>query len=209
MTRPLLVFHGFTMNGAVMREHLGELAARIPAGYEPVYASAPHTCPEESVARLYAAWGTERLPGPYLYWWNATDDGREYRGWETTHDYVRALLERYPDAGVFGFSQGAGLAATVAALAVAGALPPIAFAVMVAGRTPRADVIAPYFERPVAVPSLHVWGEADPLASGSADLSRRFAPEGREVVPWPGSHRVPARGPASDAIIRFLESRVG
>ena len=56
MSRPLLVFHGFSMNGAVMRDHLGELRERIPAGYEVIYASAPHPCPEESVQRLYAAW---------------------------------------------------------------------------------------------------------------------------------------------------------
>lgn len=205
--RPLLVFHGFTMNGAVMRDHLGELGSRIPAAYEPVFASAPHVCREESVARLYSAWGTERLPGPYLSWWDATDDGSVYRGWEETRATVATLLERYPGAGVFGFSQGAILAASIAALSARGELPEVAFAVMVAGRTPRAEVLAPHFERPVAVPSLHVWGEADPLAFGSAELVECFAPESRRVAKWPGSHRVPARGPASDAIVRFLEER--
>jgi hypothetical protein len=196
------------MNGAVMRGHLGELTARIPAGYEVVYASAPHVCPEESVQRLYAGWGTERLPGPYLRWWDATDDGREYRGWEASRAYVQGLLERHPDAGILGFSQGAILSAAVAALSAAGALPRVAFAILVAGRTPRADVLVPFFQGPVSVPSLHVWGEADPLALGSAELVERFAPEAREVVKWPGSHRVPARGPAADALVRFLEARV-
>jgi hypothetical protein len=201
------VFHGFSMNGAVMRDHLGELTERIPAGYEVIYASAPHACPEESVQRLYGAWGTERLPGPYLRWWDATDDGREYRGWDETRAYVQGLLEQYPDAGILGFSQGAILSAAVAALSAGGALPRVAFAILVAGRKPRSDVVVPFFEHPVAVQSLHVWGEADPLALGSAELSEGFAAETREVVKWPGSHRVPARGPAADALVRFLEAR--
>ena len=70
--QPLLVFHGFTMNGDVMRDHLGELSSRIPSAYETVFTSAPHVCREETVARLYAEWGKERLPGPYLRWWDAT-----------------------------------------------------------------------------------------------------------------------------------------
>jgi hypothetical protein len=195
------------MNGAVMREHLGELAPRIPIAYDTVFASAPHRCSEEGVARLYASWGIPRLPGPYLTWWDATDDGKEYRGWEATRDALRVLLQEHPKAGIFGFSQGATVAALAAALSAAGELPEVGFVVAVAGRTPRADAMQRYFESVIAVPSLHVWGESDPLAGGSAELVTRFDEATRHVVKWPGSHRVPARGPAADAIVRFLEEQ--
>jgi hypothetical protein len=193
------------MNGAVMRGHLAELAPRLPG--EVVYASAPHTCSEEGVARLYAGWGIERLPGPYLTWWDATDDGKAYRGWEATRDALRTLLEEHPGAGLLGFSQGAIVAALAAGLAARGELPEVGFVVAVAGRTPRADALRGYFESVLAVPSLHVWGESDPMAGGSAELVERFEPATRQVVKWPGSHRVPARGPAADAIVQFLEGQ--
>eukprot|EP01132_Coremiostelium_polycephalum_P010106 gene10106-12395_t len=41
-------------------------------------------------------------------WWRATGDGKEYKGWETTIDYLRDIfITKGPFDGVLGFSQGA------------------------------------------------------------------------------------------------------
>src|SRR5262245_4860929 len=85
----LLVLHGYTMNGAVMREHLGALASRLSTHVDLVFPDAPHLCSEATVARLYALSKARRLQGPHRTWWDATDDGREYRGWEETYALVR------------------------------------------------------------------------------------------------------------------------
>jgi predicted esterase len=121
---------------------------------------------------------------------------------------MRELLERYPGAGLLGFSQGAALAATLAALSARKELPPVPFVVLVAGGIPRAGALRPLFDRPVAVPSLHVWGERDVLAvTRSAALAECFDPDARTTFVWSGSHVLPTRGPGGDALVAYIGSR--
>ena len=64
--------------------------------------------------------------------------------------------------------------------------------------------------RPLAIPSLHVWGERDLLARDTAaQLVERFAPETREIAVWSGPHVVPTRGDGADAIVGFLARQLG
>lgn len=204
MRASLVVLHGYTMNAETMREHMSALAQRLPAGMNIVYAPAPQTCSEGAVERFYRGSSLARLPPPYLTWWDASDDGSEYRGWEETRDAVRALVARHSPAGLLGFSQGAIVAAAVAATTERDATSAPSFVVLVAGRTPRASALEPYFREPVPVPSLHVWGRRDGMASGSRELSGRFKESTREVVVWSGGHRVPGDGPGAEAIAAFV-----
>jgi pimeloyl-ACP methyl ester carboxylesterase len=199
----LVALHGMSMNGAVMRARLGFLRRALPS-LEVVAPDAPHECPVEMVDRLYAVWDAPRQAPPHRMWWNASDDGREYRGWEATCDLLKSVLTDGP-VGLMGFSQGAILATAIAAMAAQGQMPAIEFAILIAGRTPRADVVQPFLTRPIALPSLHVWGENDKLVGESPrELVDLFAPAQREIVTWPGQLSVPKSGPASDAIVAFL-----
>jgi predicted esterase len=200
----LIVLHGYTMNGETMRDHMSDLAARFPDGVKVVYASAPHVCSDGGVERFYGGSSLKRLPPPYLTWWDANDDGTEYRGWEAARDRVRYLVTEHGPAGVLGFSQGAILASAVAAWSERGDVPPIGFVALVAGRVPRATALHSLFERPIGVPSLHVWGERDGMAEGSRELISRFSEATREVATWNGPHRVPGEGPGADAIVRMV-----
>src|SRR5882724_4534508 len=133
MPTSLLVLHGYTMNGDTMRQHMAALAAQFSPLLRVVYCSAPHACPAEAVERFYGGSSLNRLAPPHLAWWDATDDGREYRGWEATREHVRALLVEHAPAGVLGFSQGAILGAALAAAAEHGEFPSPKFAVLIAG----------------------------------------------------------------------------
>jgi|SRR6185369_7765029 len=204
MVHTLLVFHGFTMNGEVMRAALEPLATALEPRVRLVSLNAPHTCSAATVERVYRG-AQPSLPAPYLCWWNASDDGLEYLGWEETRDLVSAALERYAPASILGFSQGGILAAAVAALSRAGQLPPVHAAVLIAGRKPRAAQLQAAFMEPIAMPSLHVWGERDTLTGQYCEeLVDCFSAPQREVVRWPGGHVVPTRGPAHEAIVRFV-----
>jgi len=205
MTQTLLVLHGYTMNGAVMREALEPLATALDPQVRLVCLDAPHICSTAMVERLYRGMrGPVQLP-PHLYWWNASDDGLEYNGWEETRALVSDALERYAPASILGFSQGAIVAAAVAALSARGELPPVSAAVLVAGRKPRAAVLHAAFVEPIALPSLHVWGERDTLTGQYCEeLVECFSAPQREVVRWPGGHVVPTRGAAHEAIVRFV-----
>src|SRR5687767_4003428 len=88
----LIVLHGYSMNAAVMRERLGELGPLLEREVELVFVDAPHTCSDAAVESLYSVWKAPRLAPPHLAWWEATDDGREYRGWEETRDRIREAM---------------------------------------------------------------------------------------------------------------------
>jgi predicted esterase len=210
MSNTLLVFHGFTMNGEVMRAALEPLAAALDPKVRLVCLNAPHACSAETVARMYRGASEHRLSPPHLCWWNASDDGLDYQGWDETRDLVRAAIDRYAPASILGFSQGGILAAAVAALSKSGELPPVHAAVLIAGRKPRAARLQGAFIEPVALPSLHVWGERDTLTrQHSEELVECFSAPEREVVSWPGGHLVPTRGPAFEAILRFITAHAG
>jgi hypothetical protein len=205
MRTTLLAFHGFTLNGTHMRTQLGALEGKLGVDVDLVCPDAPHECSSETVDRLCSALGTPPLAPPHLCWWDATDDGAIYNGWESTRDAVHEWIDRYAPVGLLGFSQGAMLAASIAALSSSGRLPSVRFAVIVASSVPRASVLRSLFERPVQVPSLHVWGDADKLTGpGALALVEHFEPSVREVVRWAGPHVIPTRGAAADSIVSFV-----
>ncbi|MGE0867325.1 MAG: hypothetical protein AB7P03_02100 [Kofleriaceae bacterium] len=202
----LLGLHGQTLNGTLMRRELANLEK---LGVELICPDGPNACSDSLVDRLYTRLGTARQDPPYCAWWDASDDGRTYRGWEATRDLLAPILAAGP-LGIIGFSQGAILATALAAMAQHGQLPPIDYVVLIAGRSPRADVFAPYLVDPIRTPSLHVWGDNDQLARvTSIELVDRFDVESRTVATWPGAHRIPTRGPGAAAIEQFIARMIG
>jgi pimeloyl-ACP methyl ester carboxylesterase len=201
----LISLHGFTMNAAGLKHMMAELEPRLAPSVDLVYPDAPHTASEASVAGIAQLMGGFRPKPPNLQWWNAGDDGVAYVGWEATRERLARELEAHPRAGLLGFSQGAAVAAALAAASSRGLFPPVRFVVAVAGFVPRAHDIAPLFADPVRVPSLHVWGLADGMAKHAPRLAERFDPAQRELITWPGRHIVPTTGAAADAIVAFVQ----
>ena len=209
--RPLLIaLHGYTMNGDLMREACAATLAPLTDQVDVLYPDAPHACDPRAVVEAYTAWGTKPPPPPHLTWWRASDDGRVYDGWEASRERVRAALEAEVPVGVLGFSQGASLAATVAALGAHGVLPKPRCVVLVAGGIPRADVLRPLFDHPIGIPSLHVWGRRDARAvTYSPKLADTFTSDGRQVRVWRGPHMVPPGGEPARTIAAFLREQLG
>jgi len=205
----LIALHGFTMNGAGLRYMLEDLMPPLADVVRWVFPDAPHTASPESALGIAALLGVFRAKPPNLEWWNASEDGRTYNGWDTTRESLRSIVEREAAlgggrVGVFGFSQGAAVAAALAGLSEQGAFPKLDFAVLVAGFVPRADAIAPLFAVPLRIPSLHVWGSSDSFARHAPALRDRFAPETRAELEWPGRHVVPTSGAPAEALIDFV-----
>jgi predicted esterase len=205
MSHTLLAFHGFTMNGELMRDALGPLVAALQPSVRVVCLTAPQACSEATIERMYRGSRLKPLPPPHRSWWNASDDGLDYRGWEETRDVVGDALDRYAPASILGFSQGAILAAAVAALSQSGELPHVHSAVLVAGRKPRDARLQAAFMDPITLPSLHVWGERDTVTGQYCqELADLFSPTERQIARWPGGHLIPTRGPAYEAMVRFV-----
>jgi predicted esterase len=205
MSSTLIALHGFTQNGSVLREMLAPLAQRLPSlPFE--HPDGPNPCSPASVERMHQLLGGTPQP-PHLCWFDATDDGRQYHGFDKTKAELSALIEqRSGRVGLLGFSQGAICGASLAALSAHGRFPKLDFVVLVAGRVPRSDEIAPLLATPIAIPSLHIRGERDAIAKGHVEkLADCFEAATRTSVIWPGPHIVPTRGEGADAIVRFLE----
>jgi predicted esterase len=202
--------HGFTLNGAVMRAGMQELIAAVDVDADGgsarwTFPDGPHACAPATVRRMESLLGGRTSPPPHRGWWDASDDGRIYDGWEASRALLGPLLVGPTPVGLIGFSQGAVLAAALAALAERGQSPPLRFVVLVAGHVPRDETLRPLFERPLSLPSLHVWGEKDELmAPHSAALADCFVPDRRETSVWAGPHVIPTRGPGAQAIVKFL-----
>jgi predicted esterase len=210
MQPTLIVLHGYTMNGARVRSQGRELFRMLEEHVTLVFPDAPHVCTPEAAQKAFTAWGMEPPEPPYLRWWRASEDGKTYEGWDTTREYLRALIPEQGPVAVLGFSQGAMLAATLAALSARGSFPTLRCAVLIAGAVPRARELSPLFSEPVAVPSLHVWGERDSMAADSAPrLAQCFQESQRESMSWSGSHAIPQRGDAATAIARFVREQIG
>lgn len=204
MRTTLVALHGFTMNAAGLRHMTLELEAQLAGAVDVVYLDAPHAASETSVAGIAQLMGGFRPKPPNLAWWAASPDHQTYHGWNETRQHVARALERYPRVGLLGFSQGAALAAALAAAASRGEFPPLEFVVLVAGFLARARDIAALFAEPVRVPSLHVLGDGDAFSRHGPALFERFDPATRELVRWPGRHVVPSSGQAADAIVNFV-----
>lgn len=209
MRASLFALHGFTMNAAGLRHMMADLTPRLSPAMDVIYLDAPHRASAGSVAGLAQVMGGLRPKPPNLEWWNASDDGQVYHGWNESREHVARALAGRSNVGLLGFSQGAACVAALAAAASHGSFPPPAFVILVAGFLPRARDIAPWFEAPVRVPSLHVLGDADPFAQHAPALFERFDPKTRQLLRWPGRHVVPVDGAAADAIIEFALRHAG
>ncbi len=203
MALTLLALHGYSQKGAMMREQLDGLGLDA---VDLICPDAPHPCRPESVQRLYALTGQPIPPPPHLSWWDASDDGSVYHGFDATLDLLRREIQRHDRVGLLGFSQGAILTGALAALSHAGEFPPIAFAIIVAGRIPRAHALSSRFTGEITIPSLHVMGDRDLMTPPalSMQLAEKFAPATRQVHAWPGPHVVPTRGAAAEAIRDYV-----
>eukprot|EP01061_Rhynchopus_euleeides_P004286 TRINITY_DN13549_c0_g1_i1.p1 TRINITY_DN13549_c0_g1~~TRINITY_DN13549_c0_g1_i1.p1 ORF type:complete len:224 (+),score=70.17 TRINITY_DN13549_c0_g1_i1:504-1175(+) len=145
-------------------------------------------------------------------WWNRDDATGEYVGLSESLDRVADILEKAnpPYDGIMGFSQGAALTATVARLSTATGpqkddrfFGKLKFVVCCAGFAPRDPKLKALFkDSAVDLPSLHVWGSEDSMATASSLLSQQFNQEKAVVVLHTGGHTVPRHSRKSESYAR-------
>ncbi|HWZ90651.1 MAG TPA: alpha/beta hydrolase fold domain-containing protein [Polyangiaceae bacterium] len=208
----ILALHGFNGSARVLESQMRAFARATAAEAEFVCVDAPSLAAGSFGwwhAREAAAAGSPRgLAG------SGVEPGAVcYEGWAEARDFIATYCKRAgPFDGVFGFSQGAALAALLAALGAcrggdAREPPPrFDFAIVVGGFASSDREHAPLFDTPqgIAVPSLHVIGRTDGIVPPAS--SRALAEKFREpvIVEHAGGHVVAATPAICDGALDFL-----
>ena len=188
----ILALHGFRGSGAALRRQMRAFSAGIATDAEFVFVDAP--------ARADGGVG----------WWRALEeDGKHgvpvkrYDGWATSRDFIAEYCNREgPFDGVFGFSQGATLAALLVAL---GAAPTFGFAILVGGFASVDPEHATLYRAGAChVPSVHIIGLTDAVVP--PQRSRALAESFREplILEHEGGHVVPATAGVLEGTLGFL-----
>lgn len=206
----LLCLHGYRQNAESFRARTGALRKALRGRAQLLTVDAPHPvlapaqpgeAPSETDARGW--WFSNPSEGTF----DALEEAPSCRGLEESLEAVaRAFAEQGPVDGLLGFSQGAALVGILCALKQRGDPRfPFAFAVLVAGFESRAPDHRLYYGAPIAVPSLHVVGEADRVIA--AEMSRELAARFMDpvILTHPGGHFVPASAPQKKAYLQFLD----
>lgn len=218
----LLCLHGITMSGASLLATLGPLAHDLrAAGFTLLAPDAPHRMTPE-VFGVSVAWARGRYAdvgqdaredfregrfwaGDAHYdWFDPEPEGRRwrYKALQQSLDALAEVTRGHHITGVLGFSQGAAMAALVAALGASGSLPwarDVRVAALLSGFRPRPLDLPDPWPAPGPTRVVILSGGRDPLFPGGvahADLCRAFPPEAvaERLVPELG--HVPPSDPA-------------
>jgi len=213
--RPIrvLLLHGFRQNATVIRDALKPLVNRMkiyPIEFITLNSPmlyTPGTTPFGDSMVTHPTWST---PNEYLRcWWNASDDGKVYRGWEASVRYVeRAWLEKGGWDGVVAFSQGATLASLLSSM------PQLScshsrFAVLISGFPSRATAHKAQFEKKITeVKTLNIYGVQDAHLGSPEEVKERTLKlasmyEDPEILERGGGHFTPQWWPW-DKIEEFI-----
>ena len=209
----VLLLHGFRQNATVIRSALKPLISKMkPHSIEFIVLNSPMvyrpgTTPFGDSEVTHPTWSQ---PAEHLRcWWNATDDGKEYIGWEASVRFIeRAWIEKGGWDGVVAFSQGATLVSLLLAMPQM-SCSRIRFAVLIAGSPSRAIVHQQFFEKKISgVKTLNIYGKQDHHLGTPEQMKERTLKlaacfEEAEVYEHGGGHFTPKWWPW-DVIVDFI-----
>ncbi|PRP89727.1 leucine-rich repeat, ribonuclease inhibitor subtype [Planoprotostelium fungivorum] len=209
----VLVLHGFRQNSHIMTKAIKKLSNMLQRDVKFVTVSSPQSykvgmTPSGTTDVHHPTWDTETQH--QRVWWNASADGREYVGWETSVDYLTQVFRREgPFDGCLGFSQGATLIGVLAGLRRSELN--FRFAVCISGGPSRADAHKEQQEELIrGLDTLNIYGRHDQhlgtpeeMKQKTVSLSQLF--ENPTVLEHTGGHFTPNYWPL-DEISKFILS---
>ncbi|KAL9181522.1 hypothetical protein ACHAXT_010327 [Thalassiosira profunda] len=207
----ILCLHGFCSTASHLEGGLKALQKRMAKASPPIelhFLQAPLALPIPEDTRQKAAASGRSLEDFQRYsWWDASDDGKEYRGWKESVAYVQDHMKKSgPFHGILGFSQGAVMASVMCASSPIES--DLRFALLIGGFPPRDTELQKLMKESPALQklnSLHIIGEGDDLVKPewSKKLTEMF--HSPSVLLHPGGHYIPTSRSYCDQIIDFVE----
>jgi pimeloyl-ACP methyl ester carboxylesterase len=205
--RRVLCLHGFRGSGAALRRQMRTLVQGLEPAVEFVYVDAP------ALAASGFAWWNAMPFDAALASTHGDEHVKHYAGFGHTVRWLTDLFAKQPPFdGIFGFSQGAALAALLVGMrapdGIATARAPLVFgfAVCVSGfpsNDPRHAALYAATER-FALPSLHLIGRIDGVVPAAASLTLATRFQNPDVVEHAGGHVIPSTPEVRAALAALL-----
>jgi len=138
-------------------------------------------------------------------WWRANPDRTSTSGLEDSITLLRDVLKRDRYEGIFGFSQGAAMAAIISVMLekpevhspflVDGKAPhpPLSFCVTVCGFRPEGSLCDGLFTLPFSTPTLHILGKGDVIVVEERSQALIDLSTNKRVLVHDGGHFVPLK----------------
>lgn len=217
----VLCIHGYRQNGGSFREKTGALRKLLKKQVELVYMSAPHSVPQASSEE---ASEKENGSGPgsggeddSKGWWFSDVEARSFSAQQQCEESLgidesvtavrEAVKIQGPFDGILGFSQGAAFVAMLLSLQEQKLEPEFSFrfAILVAGFRSACKEHQTFYNAPLQIPSLHVFGLEDRVIPDN--MSRELLPsfQDPQVLTHPGGHFVPAASAHRQTYQDFLK----
>ncbi|KAK0245469.1 FSH1-domain-containing protein [Armillaria nabsnona] len=213
-TKSILVLHGYAQNAHILSKRLGALRKQCGKDVDMVFIDAPHVLQAEDLFGGASESNESTLEAstedPTLTprgWFRAFADKTRAVGLDESLILFRDILKERTYDGVFGFSQGAAVAALLCALLekpesyppflVDGKPPhpPFNFCVAVAGlkiTDPLADIL---FNPTYSTPTLHIIGKTDVIVTSDRSQELIDVSSNKRIEEHDGGHFVPSKTP--------------
>jgi len=228
----VLMLHGYGQNSSIFSKRVAAFRKSLGNDVELVFVDAPHVLlPVDltghgatSLDAFGAAEASTTSDDPTRTsrgWWK-TDPARiRTDGLEESLAYLRDILRTQRFEGVFGFSQGAGLAALLAALLERPHLhppflvdgepphPPLRFCVAVSGFKVAGPLSAAVFSEGYETPTLHVLGKNDILVIEERSRVLINVSKSKRVEMHDGGHFVPSKASWRTFLKAYMLSPTG
>ncbi|XP_053187712.1 esterase OVCA2 [Scomber japonicus] len=217
----VLCIHGYRQNSSSFREKTGALRKLLKKQVELIYMSAPLSV--QHVNSEAPDKGNGPGPGPggdedHRGWWFSDTQARSFSAQQQCEESLgldesvaavrEAVKDQGPFDGILGFSQGAAFVAMLCSLQEQKLEPEFCFrfAILVAGFRSACREHQKFYDGPIQIPSLHVFGLEDRVIPDN--MSRELLPsfQDPQVLTHPGGHFVPATSAHRQTYQDFLKS---
>ncbi|KZT05383.1 FSH1-domain-containing protein [Laetiporus sulphureus 93-53] len=234
-TRKVLMLHGYAQSATIFSKRMGALRKTCGKDVELVFVDAPYVLTPVDMAYLSTLSNNSSLEDlgapeavkeqdPALAprgWWKAEADRNLARGLDDSLAALRDILAKDHYEGVFGFSQGAAMAAILAALLERPQAhppflidgkpphPPLGFCIAVAGFRPRSPLADTIFSPSYSTPTLHVLGRTDVIVVEERSKTLIDISDNKRVVHHDGGHFVPSKAPWRNFLRSYMKDPLG
>jgi predicted esterase len=218
----ILFLHGYTYSGPIFSAQTELLQNAVLKSFPSAdfhFPTAPNSLKPENLPN--PPLGDEKDRSSYYGWWLHSSFKSELGGFaEGLESIISYMATHGPFTGIIGFSQGAVLAAIVAAIMEHKQLsqwnkyqhPKLRFVVCYSGNLLPGDEYKRFYETKVTTPVLHVLGTSDKVVPAFRSLELAESCEGADKNGWiirhSGGHLVPMDIEILEALVCFVKACV-